>query len=157
MAKNHRALSPVDVYDLSRAIYPKLGLVTVYRTLEKLEGIGLIQRVHQVGGCNGYIAAPSGHQHLLICQSCGRAEYFSGDDLSYRASKHRAITAFGSTGSNWLESASPAGSACKQARQKARQSNLTFPIRVGNYIQKLPLRLFVPVPYNFGAPLMVVV
>jgi Fur family ferric uptake transcriptional regulator len=102
MAKNHRALSPVEVYDLGRAIYPKLGLVTVYRTLEKLEGIGLVQRVHQVGGCNGYIAAPSGHQHLLICQGCGRAEYFSGDDLSALLSSIEAQSHY-SIREHWLQ------------------------------------------------------
>jgi Fur family ferric uptake transcriptional regulator len=82
MATNHRALSPIEVYDLGRELCPSLGLVTVYRTLEKLEEVELIQRVHRAGTCNGYIAAPRGHQHLLICRDCGRVEYFSGIDLS---------------------------------------------------------------------------
>jgi Fur family ferric uptake transcriptional regulator len=82
MATNHRALNPIEIYDLGRELCPSLGLVTVYRTLDKLEEAGLIKRVHQAGTCNGYIAAPRGHQHLLICQSCGRVEYFSGIDLS---------------------------------------------------------------------------
>jgi Fur family ferric uptake transcriptional regulator len=102
MARNRRALSPVEVYDLGRAIYPKLGLVTVYRSLEKLEGAGLVQRVHQVGGCNGYIAAPSGHQHLLVCQSCGRAEYFSGDDISGLVSKVEAQSHY-TVQEHWLQ------------------------------------------------------
>lgn len=82
MATTTRALEPVDVFDLGRKEYPGLGLVTVYRTLEKLEQLGLIQRVHQSGGCNMYLRAAQGHQHLLLCTSCGQAEYFSGDDLS---------------------------------------------------------------------------
>ena len=82
MARSSRALSPADVYDLGRKEYKGLGLVTVYRALEKLEELGLVQRVHQPGGCHMYLRATQGHEHLLLCTSCGRAEYFSGDDLA---------------------------------------------------------------------------
>jgi len=75
------ALSPVEVFDRARLRFPQLGLVTVYRALGKLEQLGLVQRVHQSNGCHCYIQASSGHQHLLICGECGRAAYFSGDDL----------------------------------------------------------------------------
>jgi len=76
-----RALEPIEVYDLGRKTYPKLGLVTVYRTLESMEKLGLLQKVHQSQGCNRYISATHGHQHLLICNSCGRVVYFEGFDL----------------------------------------------------------------------------
>jgi Fe2+ or Zn2+ uptake regulation protein len=81
VAQSQYVLSPAEVFKQTRKRYPTIGLVTVYRTLEKLEELGLIQRVHQPGGCHAFIAAASGHQHLLICQSCGLAEYFSGDNL----------------------------------------------------------------------------
>ncbi len=79
IAGSQYALSPLDVFELARSRHPRLGLVTVYRTLEKLEELMLIQRVHRPSGCQAFIAARAGHQHLLICQSCGRAAYFSGD------------------------------------------------------------------------------
>jgi len=79
LASSQRVLSPVDVYHAARTHHPGLGLVTVYRTLEKLEELGLLQRVHQTSGCQGVIAALAGHQHLLICQVCGLVEYFGGD------------------------------------------------------------------------------
>jgi Fe2+ or Zn2+ uptake regulation protein len=81
IASSQHVLSPLDVFELAHARYPKLGLVTVYRTVEKLEELGLIQRVHQPSGCQAFIAAAPGHQHLLVCQECGRVEYFSGDTL----------------------------------------------------------------------------
>ena len=65
------ALNPLDVYEQAKATCPGLGLVTVYRTLEKLEELGLIQRVHQPNGCNAYLPHADGHQHLIICQQCG--------------------------------------------------------------------------------------
>ncbi|HWQ83165.1 MAG TPA: Fur family transcriptional regulator [Anaerolineales bacterium] len=79
IASSQQALNPFDVFEKARSNYPRLGLVTVYRTLEKLEELGLIQRVHQPSGCQAFVTAFSGHQHLLICQRCGRVEFFDGD------------------------------------------------------------------------------
>ena len=79
IATSQRVLNPFEVFELARARYPKIGLVTVYRTIEKLEELDLIQRVHQPSGCQTFITAFSGHQHLIICQACGRAEFFSGE------------------------------------------------------------------------------
>lgn len=81
MEKSTRALTPVEVYDMGRKKYRALGLVTVYRTLEKLEELHLIQRVHQPLGCQAFISAGHGHQHLLLCRQCGLVEFFEGDDL----------------------------------------------------------------------------
>jgi Fur family transcriptional regulator, ferric uptake regulator len=79
--RSNYALTPVQVFDLARKKYAALGLVTVYRTLEKLEELHLIQRVHQPQGCQAFIAAGHGHEHLLLCQSCGQVTFFAGDDL----------------------------------------------------------------------------
>lgn len=81
LAASHKTLTANNIHDLARSTHPELGLVTVYRTLERLEELGAIQRVHMDGGCHSFIAAPQGHQHLLICQSCGLVEYFEGDNL----------------------------------------------------------------------------
>ncbi len=81
VAASKHALTPVEVYDAARKRYRALGLVTVYRTLEKLEELRLIQRVHQHEGCQAFITLGQGHQHLLLCQNCGRVSFFEGDDL----------------------------------------------------------------------------
>lgn len=80
VAEAETALNPLSVYERARVNCPSLGLVTVYRTLEKLEELGLIQRVHQPDGCNAYLPHLDGHQHLIICEQCGRAEYFEGKE-----------------------------------------------------------------------------
>jgi Fur family transcriptional regulator, ferric uptake regulator len=79
--KSKQALTPVQVFDRARKKYQELGLVSVYRTLEKLEELRLVQRVHQPQGCQAFITAGAGHQHLLLCQKCGEATLFEGDDL----------------------------------------------------------------------------
>jgi Fur family ferric uptake transcriptional regulator len=76
-----RALTPVEVFDRARKKYRALGLVSVYRTLEKLEELHLIQRVHQPQGCQAFISETNRHEHLLLCQNCGRVAFFEGDDL----------------------------------------------------------------------------
>jgi Fur family ferric uptake transcriptional regulator len=76
-----RALTPVEVFDMARKKYRALGLVSVYRTLEKLEELHIIQRVHQPQGCQAFIAASQSHEHLLLCQNCGQVMFFEGDDL----------------------------------------------------------------------------
>jgi Fur family transcriptional regulator, ferric uptake regulator len=82
IAGSSRALSPFELYELGRKEYPGLGLVTVYRLLDKLDELGLVQRVHQPRGCHMYLRAMQGHEHLVLCTACGRAEFFSGDDLN---------------------------------------------------------------------------
>lgn len=79
IAGTRRLMTPLEVYESAHREYPKLGLVTVYRTVEKLEELGLIQRVHQPSNCQAFVAAAQGHQHLLICESCGAVQYFSGE------------------------------------------------------------------------------
>ncbi len=81
VARSTRALTPVQVYDAARKRYRSLGLVSVYRTLERLEELQLVQRVHQPEGCQAFISAAHGHQHMLLCQRCGRVTFFEGDDL----------------------------------------------------------------------------
>ncbi len=81
VAGSNHALSPLELYDMARGRYSSIGLVTVYRTLEKLEELGLVQRVHQPQGCQAFIAAFTGHQHMILCSSCGKVEFFDGDNL----------------------------------------------------------------------------
>jgi Fur family transcriptional regulator, ferric uptake regulator len=79
VANSQRVLNPTEVYELARQRYPKIGLVTVYRTIEKLADLDMLQRVHQPSGCQGFVAAFKGHQHLLICRQCGLVDYFDGE------------------------------------------------------------------------------
>jgi Fur family ferric uptake transcriptional regulator len=102
VAESPRALTPLEVYDMARTSYPALGLVSVYRTLEKLEELHLIQRVHQPQGCQAFISASDGHQHLLLCQNCGKVTYFEGDDLDGLIAKISARTGY-KIRDHWLQ------------------------------------------------------
>lgn len=81
LAASDQAMDPGEIYARARQRHPAMGLVTVYRTLEKLEALRLIERIHQPGGCHAYVRAAQGHEHVLLCERCGRALRFVGDDL----------------------------------------------------------------------------
>lgn len=102
LVSSTHALSPIEIYDLGRKEYPALGLVTVYRTLERLEELGLIQRVHMPDGCHRYLRAAQGHQHLLLCTQCGHVEMFAGDDLSKLTERVEQATGY-HVQNHWLQ------------------------------------------------------
>ncbi|MEX2143638.1 MAG: Fur family transcriptional regulator [Anaerolineales bacterium] len=102
LAEADTSLTAADLYGIGRGRHKRLGLVSVYRTLEKLEELGLIQRLHRPDGCHTYISAMEGHQHLLLCQSCGRVEVFHGDDISDLSSRLERESGF-EIRDHWLQ------------------------------------------------------
>jgi Fe2+ or Zn2+ uptake regulation protein len=78
IARSDRPLTPVEIFDMSRAQDPNIGLVTVYRTIEKLEELHLVEHVHYMGDCQTVFRSSDHHQHLLICTNCGKSQYFEG-------------------------------------------------------------------------------
>ena len=74
LQENSEYLSPTEIYERGRTLYPSLGLVTVYRTLETLDRLGLVRRVHGRGNC--YARAHSTSGHYLLCHQCGQIAEF---------------------------------------------------------------------------------
>ena len=59
-----------------------VGRASVYRTLDQLEQLRLIQRVEIGGDAAGYERVDSDeHHHHLVCERCGRLTPFSSEDL----------------------------------------------------------------------------
>ncbi len=71
-------LTAQQVLTAGQGRHGALGLVTVYRTLELYEELGLCSRVHLPEGCHGYVATTPGHRHVLLCRRCGRSVEFAG-------------------------------------------------------------------------------
>lgn len=78
-------LSADDVYDILRQKSTDIGLATVYRSLELLSEIGILQKMEFGDGCSRYEIGtnePDRHQHHhLICLKCGKVEEFDDDML----------------------------------------------------------------------------
>jgi Fur family transcriptional regulator, ferric uptake regulator len=77
-------LTAREMADELRAGGREVGVATVYRTLELLEEMRLVQRL-DVGGASARYepALPDGehHHHHLVCDGCGRVTPFEDDGL----------------------------------------------------------------------------
>lgn len=69
------------ILEAGRTIHPRLGRVSVYRTLELLTGLGLARKVHAADGCHSYARADRAEGHYLICEKCGQIIEFPCDGL----------------------------------------------------------------------------
>lgn len=83
---------PVAAAELrDRAGLPESDLVTVYRTLEAFEGIGIIQKILLEDGSYIYeLTEPHDHYHHFVCREChktARLELCVGRDVEARARK----------------------------------------------------------------------
>ena len=69
-------LSADELVDRARAAAPGVGRMTVYRTLDLLNELGLIRPVYQGTGAAHYIWLHDGHHHHLVCSSCDQVIEF---------------------------------------------------------------------------------
>ena len=62
-----------QIADQVQSRFPSVNLSTVYRTLESLEDLGVVDHVHLGHGRAVYHLADQSHQHLF-CEHCERVE-----------------------------------------------------------------------------------
>ena len=61
-----------DLWQGIREIEPRLGRATVYRAVETLVNLGLLNRVEFADGTHHYRVCDDGHHHHLTCIQCRR-------------------------------------------------------------------------------------
>ena len=64
--------SSTSAYAISRPRRERVGLTTVYRTLQGLADTGEIDVMRPPGGEHLYRRCSDGHHHHLVCRHCGR-------------------------------------------------------------------------------------
>ena len=78
-------LSAEDVHGLLRDSRAEIGLATVYRSLELLSTLGILQKMEFGDGCSRYEVNTSDpkahHHHHLICTKCNKVIEFEEDLL----------------------------------------------------------------------------
>ena len=71
-----RHLDADEIYRQARAKQPRLSLSTVYRTLQVLKKLGLVEELHFDETHHHYEMKPSSEHHHLVCLGCGKVVEF---------------------------------------------------------------------------------
>ena len=66
-----------ELYRRARERQPRLSLSTVYRTLQTLKKLGLVEELHFDEAHHHYEVKPSAEHHHLVCLDCGRVIEFN--------------------------------------------------------------------------------
>lgn len=70
--REHRPLSPSELWTIAQSQIPRLGMATVYRTLKSLVEEGRLVVVDVPSEPQRYELAGLGHHHHFHCRSCDR-------------------------------------------------------------------------------------
>ena len=76
-----------DIYELVKEDYPDIGLATIYRTVQLLREMQLVDRINLDDECLRYEISDlfdgetKHHHHHLICKTCGKVVPFEEDLL----------------------------------------------------------------------------
>ena len=82
IASSRDHLTPEAIFEKCRESDPYIGKVTVYRTLDLLDKLGLVCKIHSREGCRSYMMRrPSEHHHHLVCSNCGKVVDLTACDL----------------------------------------------------------------------------
>lgn len=79
----HCALSALEIEDVLRASRRPVGRASIYRILDELERLGLVQKVEVGQAMARYepVRGEAGHHHHLVCDSCGTVMPFTDPEL----------------------------------------------------------------------------
>jgi Fur family ferric uptake transcriptional regulator len=90
------AVTALDLDEELNRRHPPVGRASVYRALEQLEQLGLVQRVEVCRGTAGFERVdPTGHHHHhAICRDCGRMVPFEDPTLERALDKVAGTMSF---------------------------------------------------------------
>jgi Fur family ferric uptake transcriptional regulator len=72
VAPRNDHFSAQEVWDEVRSQYHGIGRATVFRTLDLLTELGVLNRIHTGDGCHRYTVCETRHHHHLMCVECGK-------------------------------------------------------------------------------------
>jgi Fur family ferric uptake transcriptional regulator len=83
MGEQRCALTALEMEQALADSGRRVSRASIYRILEELDEIGVIQRVEIGGGMSRFepVRRGRGHHHHLVCDRCGRLEPFSDEGL----------------------------------------------------------------------------
>jgi Fur family ferric uptake transcriptional regulator len=86
--------SAQELHAMLRARGDRVGLTTVYRTLQSMADSGEVDVMRPPGGEHLYRRCSRGHHHHLVCRACGRTVEVEGPTVESWASKVAAANGY---------------------------------------------------------------
>lgn len=71
VARRGRAFTGAEILGDIQAVDRSVGRATVFRTLEVLLDLGVLDRVERPGGGRAYVLCGDEHHHHAVCSGCG--------------------------------------------------------------------------------------
>jgi Fe2+ or Zn2+ uptake regulation protein len=71
-----------------------LGRATIFRSLDVLADLGLVERLDLPSGEHAFVACEPAHHHHVVCSSCGRSTGFSDDGVEQVAEAIERATGY---------------------------------------------------------------
>lgn len=62
-----------EIEEAAQALRPTVGRATVFRTVELLRELGLLERLDLPTGEHAYVACRAKHHHHVVCSKCGQS------------------------------------------------------------------------------------
>lgn len=89
LGEEHCCVSAQEIYDTLRSKRRRVGLASIYRTLDQLSAEGFLQRLELGDDVTRFEAVheDGGHHHHLVCDDCGKVEAF--EDAGLERALHR--------------------------------------------------------------------
>jgi Fur family ferric uptake transcriptional regulator len=84
LGRQHCCLTAQEIFDQLRSEGRRVGIASVYRTLEQLTRDGFVQRIDVGAGISRFEPIYSDgahHHHHLVCDDCGKVEAFADAEL----------------------------------------------------------------------------
>jgi Fe2+ or Zn2+ uptake regulation protein len=75
--------SAADLVAAARSQRLGIGRATIFRTLDVLAELGLVERIDLPSGEHAYVACEPRHHHHVVCSGCGRTDDI--DDAGLRS------------------------------------------------------------------------
>ena len=83
IAGRHGLFTAADLVDDARDHGLGIGRATIFRTLDVLAELRVVERLDLPSGAHAYVACEPVHHHHVVCSRCGRSS--DADDAGLRA------------------------------------------------------------------------
>lgn len=87
LAGRDHYFSAQEAWDQVQSTGLDVGRATVFRTLDLLTELGILDRVHAGDGCHRYIVCQPSHHHHFMCTDCGKVQQFEAPEVEAQIGK----------------------------------------------------------------------